>query len=61
MKFQRFLTRQEPVSADFEHLKKQPVIQFLYWGKNRRKVKLGHKSRVSSAFPDAPNNNYKYR
>jgi len=61
MKFRRFLTRPGSISADFEHLKKQPVIQFLYWDKNGRKVKLANRNKVLFAIPNAPNNNYKYR
>jgi hypothetical protein len=47
--------------TDFEHLKNQSVIQFLDRDKNRQKVKLVHKNRVSFALPNAPNNNYKNR
>jgi hypothetical protein len=39
---------------DSEHLKKQFVIQFIDWYKNRRKAKWVHGIRVSSASPNAP-------
>jgi hypothetical protein len=61
VRIERLLTLSWSILADSEHLKKQPVTQFIDWDKNRQKVKLVYQNKVSSALSNAPNNNYKYR
>jgi hypothetical protein len=52
--FMEARARFDRLVVGFEHLKQQPVTQFIDLDKNRQKVKLGHQNKVSSALSNAP-------